>query len=176
MNPKLNRHLVRCESHCPDACFKPYKFSFRLNIFTDISPQPTVRQTHVNVLLQVRMHKSLLNIEMAQVKIQFARHCCQKPNTLHSNSGRKLFSKSNVHSLLIPPRYKPRLDFRGPVVLISFPRTETSHCIDVAFHWSLRSKFPRIQQPVKLAPRRILPKMSVLRSHSLLVAPWHLAP
>ena len=84
-NPKANKHPVRCASHCLEACFKPYKLFFSLLIFPNILPQP-LRQTHVNVFLQVRLHESLLDIKMAQVKIQFARHRCQQPNTRHSNS------------------------------------------------------------------------------------------
>ena len=128
----------------------------------------------MNIFFWVRLHKSLVNIKIAQVKIQFARYCCQQPNTRHSNSGRKQFPEINVHSLLIPPRYISRLDFCGTDVLISFP-IKNLYCIDVAFHCLLRRlKNPRIQQLIQLPTRQTIIKMSVLGWHSLLVAPWYL--
>ena len=158
--------LPRCLLHAVQDLVQPYC----------LPPKSTTtpRQTHVHVFLKVRLHESLPNIKMAQVKIQFARHCCQQPDTRSSNSGRKQLSEIDINSLLILPRYKPRLCFRGPTVLISFP-VKTPHCIDTVSHWLLhRLESPRIQQTVKFPPRRILPKMGLLRPHRLLMAPWYL--
>ena len=158
--------LPRCLLHAVQDLVQPYC----------LPPKSTTtpRQTHVHVFLKVRLHESLPNIKMAQVKIQFARHCCQQPDTRSSNSGRKQLSEIDINSLLILPRYKPRLCFRERTIPINSPVKNTPY-IDIVAQWLLqRLESPRTQQSAKPPPRRILPKIGALRPHSLLVAPWYL--
>ena len=158
--------LPRCLLHAVHALVQHY--------YLPPKSTTTLRQTRVHVFLKVRLHEILLNIKIAQVKIQFTRHCRQQQDTRNSNSGRKQLFEIDMNSLLILPRHKPRLCFRRPTILISF-LVKNPHYIDTVSHWLLhRLESPRIQQTVKFPPRRILPKMDLLRPHRLLMAPWYL--
>ena len=86
--PNDSKHLVRCACHCLDACFKPYKLLFNHTINLPRQPTATLTRTHMRVFLKVRLHECLLNIKMAQLKIQFVSHRCQQPNLGNSNNSR----------------------------------------------------------------------------------------
>ena len=65
----------------------------------------TLRSTHENILIKIRLQKSRLNIKIAQVKVLFIRQR-QQANTRNSNNGGfKHFFETN-RSPHIPPRYK----------------------------------------------------------------------
>ena len=102
--PNILRRVVRYACHVVrEACFSPYKLLLSRKTVSDSLPQPFGKQTQKNILIGVRLNKSLVYIKMAHIQITLTRNRTQKTQQELDTAGANVSTKS-ISSRSLKPR------------------------------------------------------------------------